>query len=63
MPFAEREDVLAVLEEAVARSFEALDREPPAAPFPRLTWNETMARYGSDKPDLRFGLEIHDATR
>ena len=62
MAFAEREDVLAVLEQAVRASFEALDREPPPAPFPRLTWEEAMRRFGSDKPDLRFGLEIQDAT-
>ena len=60
--FAEREDVLETLEEAVVASFEALGREPPARPFPRMTWHEVMAKYGSDKPDLRFGLEIEDAT-
>jgi aspartyl-tRNA synthetase len=60
--FAEREDVLETLEEAVVASFEALDREPPARPFPQMTWQEVMAKYGSDKPDLRFGLEIEDAT-
>jgi aspartyl-tRNA synthetase len=62
LAFPEREDVLHVLEEAVRAAFEALGREPPAAPFPRLAWHEAMARFGSDKPDLRFGLEIHDAT-
>jgi aspartyl-tRNA synthetase len=62
MAFAQREDVLEVLEEAVVASFEALGREPPARPFPRLSWAEAMARYGSDKPDLRFDLEIRDGT-
>jgi aspartyl-tRNA synthetase len=60
--FAEREEVLDVLEQAVVASFEALGREPPERPFPRLAWQEVMDRYGSDKPDLRFGLEIQDAT-
>jgi aspartyl-tRNA synthetase len=62
LEFAEREDVLDVLEGAVVASFEALDREPPARPFQRLTWHEAMRRYGSDKPDLRFGLELEEAT-
>ncbi len=62
MAFAEREDVLGVLEEAVRAAFDALGREAPAAPFPRRSWAEVMARFGSDKPDLRFGLEIEDAT-
>jgi aspartyl-tRNA synthetase len=62
MAFAEREDVLVVLEEAVRASFEVLGREPPSSPFPRLRWSEVMSRFGSDKPDLRFGVEIQDAT-
>jgi aspartyl-tRNA synthetase len=62
MAFPEREDVLDVLEQAVVASFEALGREPPAAPFARTPWHEVMARYGSDKPDLRFALEIQDGT-
>jgi aspartyl-tRNA synthetase len=62
LSFPTREDVWETLEGAVCASFEALGREPPARPFQRLTWHETMARYGNDKPDLRFGLELHDLT-
>jgi aspartyl-tRNA synthetase len=62
MSFVDREDVLDVMEEAVVAAFVAVDREPPPRPFPRLGYAEAMARYGSDKPDLRFGLEIEDAT-
>ena len=60
--FAEREDVLDVLEQAVVAAFEAVGRTAPERPFPRMTWHDSMARYGSDRPDLRFGLEIQDAT-
>ena len=62
LAFPERDDVLDVLEQAIEASFEALDRQPPPRPFPRLTWHDVMNRFGSDKPDLRFGLEIRDAT-
>jgi aspartyl-tRNA synthetase len=62
MSFVEREDVLEVLERCVVASFEAVGREPPPTPFPRLQYADVMRRYGSDKPDLRFGLEIQDAT-
>jgi aspartyl-tRNA synthetase len=62
LAFPTREEVLEVLEEVAAASFEALAREPPSRPFPRLGYAEAMLRYGSDKPDLRFGLEIQDAT-
>ena len=62
LSFPTREDVWETLEGAVGVSFEALERTPPERPFQRLTWHEAMARYGSDKPDLRFGLELHDLT-
>ena len=62
MAFVEREDVLDVMEAVVVNAFEALGREPPARPFPRMAYDEAIARYGTDKPDLRFGLEIQDAT-
>src|SRR5207237_679155 len=62
MAFVEREEVLDVMESCVVASFEALGREPPPRPFPRLSYAEAMRRFGSDKPDLRYGLEIQDAT-
>jgi aspartyl-tRNA synthetase len=62
MSFVDREDVLEVLERCMVASFESVGREPPARPFPRMSYAEAMAKYGTDKPDLRFGLEIQDAT-
>jgi aspartyl-tRNA synthetase len=62
MAFPVREDVWDVTEGAVCASLEALEREPPQRPFRRMTWQEAHDRHGSDKPDLRFGLEIEDAT-
>lgn len=62
LAFPTRDDVLEVLERVVAASFEALGQEPPERPFPRLSYADAMLRYGSDKPDLRFELEIQDGT-
>jgi aspartyl-tRNA synthetase len=62
MAFVEREDVHAAIEVAICAAFEAAGRTPPARPFRSLTWAEATARYGSDKPDLRFGCEIADLT-
>ena len=62
LAFPTREDVLEVLERVVVASFEAVGRTPPKRPFPRMAYAEAMLRYGSDKPDVRFGLEIQDAT-
>jgi aspartyl-tRNA synthetase len=62
MAFVERDEVLDVLERCVVASFEAVGREPPATPFPRMSFADVMRRFGSDKPDLRFGLEIEEAT-
>jgi aspartyl-tRNA synthetase len=62
LAFPTRDDVLDVLEQVVVASFEAVGREPPARPFPRMGYADAMLRYGSDKPDVRFGLEIEDAT-
>jgi aspartyl-tRNA synthetase len=62
LAFPTRDDVLEVLEQVVVASFEALGRTPPKRPFPRMAYADAMLRYGSDKPDVRFGLEIQDAT-
>jgi aspartyl-tRNA synthetase len=62
MSFVDREDVLDVMEECVVNAFAAAGRQPPPRPFPSLSYAEAMRRYGSDKPDLRYGLEIEDAT-
>ena len=58
--FWDRDDVLDVIESvlvAVAKELRGVD---VPRPFPRLTWHEAMNRYGSDKPDIRFGMEIVD---
>jgi aspartyl-tRNA synthetase len=62
MAFVEREEVLDVMEAAVVAAFEAVGRPAPPRPFPRISYDEAMAKYGSDKPDLRFGMEIQEAT-
>ena len=61
--FCEEEDILDLLEELFAGVAAALrpDLTVPR-PFPRLTWHEAMERYGSDKPDLRYGLELSDCS-
>ncbi|HZB24284.1 MAG TPA: aspartate--tRNA ligase [Gaiellaceae bacterium] len=62
LAFPTRDDVLDVLERVVVGAFEAVARTPPERPFPRLAYADSMLRYGTDKPDVRFGLEIADAT-
>ncbi len=62
MSFVDVEDVLAMVEGFVETLFKkVLDVDVPL-PLPRLTYNEAMERYGSDKPDTRFGMEIIDLT-
>ena len=62
LAFPTRDDVFRTLEGAVTASFEALGRTPPSTPFRQIPFDEAMLKYGSDKPDLRFALEIEDAT-
>ncbi|HEX2418522.1 MAG TPA: aspartate--tRNA ligase [Micromonosporaceae bacterium] len=62
MSFVTRDDVLVVAEEVMSALWvELRDIELPR-PFHRLTWQQAMDRYGSDKPDLRYGLELVDLT-
>jgi aspartyl-tRNA synthetase len=62
LAFPTRENVLAVLERIVRESFESVGRTPPDLPLQRMSYEDVMSRYGTDKPDLRFGLELEDAT-
>jgi aspartyl-tRNA synthetase len=61
MAFATEEKIYDLIERLFARLFPIVGIEPPA-PFPRLTWEEAMLRFGSDRPDLRFGHEIVELT-
>lgn len=61
MSFVDEDDVLNLLEEMFTSLVEAVRPEMRVLrPFPRLSYAETMERYGTDKPDMRFGLEIRD---
>ncbi len=63
MSFVDREDVLRLMEGLYIGMFEQLGSKPIVEkPFPRLTYAESMLRFGNDKPDLRFGMEIRDIT-
>ena len=63
MSFVEEEDILKLMEELFTSMVEAVKPEMRMIkPFPRLTYAEAMERYGIDKPDLRFGLELRDLT-
>ena len=63
MSFIEREDVMALIEEMMIGIIETCsDRKLLAKPFPRLTYEEAMRRFGTDRPDLRFGMELVDVS-
>ncbi len=61
MSFVQRDDVLAVVEGLVTGLIPAVvPHKRIFSPFPKMSYTEAMARYGTDKPDLRFGMEIVD---
>lgn len=61
MSFVDQEDVIALMESLVVAMWKTIGVEVHT-PLPRMTYAEAMAKYGSDKPDLRFGLELVEAT-
>jgi len=62
MSFVDAEDVMEVSEEVLARIWSQLAGFDLPRPLPRMSWAEAMSRFGSDKPDLRFGLELVELT-
>src|SRR3712207_3629067 len=61
MSFVEREDILQLIEGLLIELVPAVsDKRIMTVPFPRLTYADSMARYGNDKPDIRFGMELTD---
>ena len=60
MSFVEVEDILPMIEQLMVRIFGETIGKTIAVPFPRLTYKDAMERYGSDKPDTRFGMELVD---
>jgi aspartyl-tRNA synthetase len=62
MAFVEEEDVIDVMEAVMSAVFSAADFAVTPAPWPRMPYAEAMLKYGSDKPDLRFGCEIADVS-
>ncbi|HEY6010946.1 MAG TPA: aspartate--tRNA ligase, partial [Nitrospirota bacterium] len=62
MSFVEENDVMSLMEELVSEVFKSVKGVELKRPFPRLSYQEAMDRYGSDKPDTRFGLELKDVS-
>ena len=60
--FWDQDDVLATIEQVLAEVASDVRGVEVELPFPRLTWQEAMDRYGIDKPDIRFGMEIVDVS-
>jgi aspartyl-tRNA synthetase len=59
--FVGQDEVIGFISEAVAEAAEAVTSERPAA-FPTMSWTDAMERFGTDKPDIRFGLQLIDLT-
>ena len=62
LSFVDVDDVIDVNERLLEKLFREILGVEVSLPIPRMTWQEAMDRYGSDKPDIRFGMELHDVT-
>ncbi|NLF93242.1 MAG: aspartate--tRNA ligase [Oligosphaeraceae bacterium] len=62
MSFVDQDDVITLVEKLIAAVVKDVHGLELELPLPRLTWQTAMDKYGSDKPDLRFGLELQDLT-
>ncbi len=62
MSFVDEEDVIKLVEDCMQHLLRETINHSPEPPFPRMDFHEAMNRFGSDKPDLRYDLEIHDVS-
>jgi aspartyl-tRNA synthetase len=62
MSFVEEDDVIALMEGLMERVFAISGFPVPPTPWPRMGYDEAISRFGTDRPDMRFGLEIHDVS-
>jgi aspartyl-tRNA synthetase len=63
MSFVTQEDVFQVIEPLMVELTEAFsDKKVVSKPFPRITWRDSLNTYGSDKPDMRYAMHLHDVT-
>jgi aspartyl-tRNA synthetase len=63
LSFVDVEDVLQVNEKLLKKLFKEICNVEVQLPILRMTWQEAMDRFGSDKPDMRFGMELHDVSQ
>ena len=63
MAFVEQEDIFALVEPMMIELFERFSGWSIPRPFPRIPYHEAISRFGIDKPDLRFGMELQDVTQ
>lgn len=62
MSFIDREDVIRVMEGLLSRIWKEVLGHEIALPIPHISYDEAMTKYGSDRPDLRFGMQLHEIT-